>query len=191
MPPEFSVCVCCLILEQQVNLNYPEFSAYVQLCVYLSCTFLSVSQLPSWAYSSSGFPNHTHLDTPQFVRFLHTSDQPIAETTTWLHTTLTTDRHPCPQRDFFVPSLYFILTSFSWVYWLLPFVLYCTTHTTQHFMSPVGYEPAIPASELPQTYTLDRSSFHLPSLLEDTRIFMQAVFVGGVIQHWQRWWWMN
>jgi len=33
------------------------------------------------------------------VRLLWTSDQPDAETPTWLHTTLARDKHPCPWRD--------------------------------------------------------------------------------------------
>jgi len=46
------------------------------------------------------------------------SVQPEAETSSWQHTTLTRDRHPCPQ---------------------------------------VGLEPTIPASERPQTHSLDRA----------------------------------
>ena len=38
----------------------------------------------------------THNDSPQSVGLLWTSDQLVAETSTWQHTTLTTDRHPCP-----------------------------------------------------------------------------------------------
>jgi hypothetical protein len=41
----------------------------------------------------------SHSDKPHFVGVLWTSDQPDAETSTWQHTTLTTDRHPCLQRD--------------------------------------------------------------------------------------------
>jgi hypothetical protein len=33
------------------------------------------------------------------VGLLWTSDQPDEETSTWQHTTLTTDRHPCPRQD--------------------------------------------------------------------------------------------
>jgi hypothetical protein len=33
------------------------------------------------------------------VGFLWKSDQLITETSTWQHTTLTTDRHPCPCRN--------------------------------------------------------------------------------------------
>jgi hypothetical protein len=39
--------------------------------------------------------------------------------------------------------------------------LYLTTQTlykTKKFMPPVGFEPTIPASERPQTYTLDRAA---------------------------------
>jgi hypothetical protein len=42
--------------------------------------------------------DHT-LDTPHSVGLLWTSDQSVAETSTWQHTTLTRERHPCPRRD--------------------------------------------------------------------------------------------
>jgi len=35
----------------------------------------------------------------QSVGLLWTSDKLVAETSTWQHTTLTTDRHPCPRWD--------------------------------------------------------------------------------------------
>ena len=41
----------------------------------------------------------TLLDTPHLVGLLSTRDQPVAETSTWQHTTLKKDRHPCPRRD--------------------------------------------------------------------------------------------
>jgi hypothetical protein len=44
----------------------------------------------SWSHTS---------DTPHSVGLLWTSDQPVAETSTWQLTTLTRDRHPCPRRD--------------------------------------------------------------------------------------------
>jgi len=37
----------------------------------------------------------SHSDAPHSVRLLWTSDQPIAETSTWQHTTITRDRNPC------------------------------------------------------------------------------------------------
>jgi hypothetical protein len=40
-----------------------------------------------------------HSGTPHSVGLVWTRDRPVAETSTWQHTTLTRDRHPCPQRD--------------------------------------------------------------------------------------------
>jgi hypothetical protein len=42
----------------------------------------------------------THSDAPQSVGLLWTSGQLVAETSTWQHTTLPTDRHPCPPVGF-------------------------------------------------------------------------------------------
>ena len=42
----------------------------------------------------------THNDAPQSVWVLWTSDQSVAETSTWQHTTLKADRHPCPPVEF-------------------------------------------------------------------------------------------
>jgi hypothetical protein len=41
--------------------------------------------------------SRSQSDTPQSVRLLCTGDRPDAETSTWQHTTLTTDRHPRPR----------------------------------------------------------------------------------------------
>jgi len=43
--------------------------------------------------------DHIQLDTPQSVGFFWTSFQRDAETSTWQHKILTTDRHPCTRRD--------------------------------------------------------------------------------------------
>jgi len=40
--------------------------------------------------------SRSHNDPPHSVGLLWTSDQFVAETSTWQHTTLTTDKHPCP-----------------------------------------------------------------------------------------------
>jgi hypothetical protein len=48
-----------------------------------------------WPPRSRGFLI-THNDAPQSVELLWTSDQLVAETSTWQHTTNTTDKHPCP-----------------------------------------------------------------------------------------------
>ena len=42
----------------------------------------------------------SHSDTPRSVGLFWTSDRTVAETYTWVHTTLSRERHPCPQRDF-------------------------------------------------------------------------------------------
>ena len=62
--------------------------------------------------------------------------------------------------------------------------LYLTTlntHNRQTSMSPVGFEPTIPAGELPQTYALDRAATgtgneHVVSV-QIMPFFMQGVFV--------------
>ena len=56
---------------------------------------------PTRAFASSftRFLQITHHDAPQSVGLLWTSDQLVAETSTWQNTTLTTDRHSWRQRD--------------------------------------------------------------------------------------------
>jgi hypothetical protein len=41
----------------------------------------------------------SHSETPPSVGLPWMSDQPVADTSTWQHTKLTTHRHPCPRRD--------------------------------------------------------------------------------------------
>jgi len=43
--------------------------------------------------------SRSHSDTPHSVRLLWAGDLPNAETSTWQHTTRTTDRYPCHGRD--------------------------------------------------------------------------------------------
>jgi len=43
--------------------------------------------------------SRSHSDTTHSVGLLWKSDQPVAETSTWQHTTITRDKHPCPGRD--------------------------------------------------------------------------------------------
>jgi len=40
--------------------------------------------------------NNTHT---QLIGLLWMWDRPVAETSTWEHTTSAKDRHPCPRRD--------------------------------------------------------------------------------------------
>ena len=43
--------------------------------------------------------SRSHNDAAQSVGLLWTSDQLVAETSTWQHTTLTTEKYPCPRWD--------------------------------------------------------------------------------------------
>jgi hypothetical protein len=43
--------------------------------------------------------SRSHSDSPHSVGLLYTSDQTVVGNSTWRHTTLTTDRHPCVRRD--------------------------------------------------------------------------------------------
>ena len=72
--------------------------------IYQQIRFTSVSQIILNSLVGQGLfivkasRSHT-LDTPHSVGLLWTSDQSVADTSTWQHTTLTRDRHPRPWRD--------------------------------------------------------------------------------------------
>ena len=57
-----------------------------------------------------------HNDAPQSVGLLWTSDQLVAETSTWQHTTLTTDKYPCPRWDSNPRSQHH--RSLMWSFWI-------------------------------------------------------------------------
>jgi len=56
-------------------------------------------QLPVGQRLSTIVVSRSYSDTTRLVRYLCTSDQPDAETSTWQNTTLKRDRHPCSQLD--------------------------------------------------------------------------------------------
>jgi hypothetical protein len=62
------------------------------------CQFEIYFERFSWARASSKVHDQ-RSNTPHSVGLLYTSDQPFGGTSTWQHSTLTTDRHPCPPRD--------------------------------------------------------------------------------------------
>jgi hypothetical protein len=69
--------------------------------VFLFILFIfcgSAAQHGLWPPCSRGFVI-THVDAPQSVRRLWTSDQLVAETSTWQHTKHTTDKYPYPRWD--------------------------------------------------------------------------------------------
>jgi len=43
--------------------------------------------------------SRSHSDTPHSVGLIWTSDRSVAVTSTWQHTTSTSDRHPCLRED--------------------------------------------------------------------------------------------
>jgi len=48
---------------------------------------------PPWSWF------HYHSDTPRPVGLPSTNDNPVADISTWQHTTLARGRHPCPRWD--------------------------------------------------------------------------------------------
>jgi len=52
-----------------------------------------------WVWASSYEVPQSYSDTPHSEGLLWTSDQPVAETSTWQHTKLTRGRHPCFRWD--------------------------------------------------------------------------------------------
>jgi len=59
----------------------------------------AATQRGSWHPHSWG-SQITHNDAPRSVGLLWTSDKLVAETSTWQHTTLTTNNHPYPRVGF-------------------------------------------------------------------------------------------
>ena len=71
-------------------LNVKDFFFFVGAAAQFRCVWLPRSRGFSWSHKT---------DSKQSVGLLWTSDRLVAETSTWQYTTLTTDRHPCPQWD--------------------------------------------------------------------------------------------
>ena len=67
--------------------------------VNIKRTFLHAATAPSWQGFLFIEASRSYSDTPQPVGLLWTSDRPDAQTSTWQHTTLTTQRYQCPRRN--------------------------------------------------------------------------------------------
>jgi hypothetical protein len=73
----------------------------------LYCTVTGIGKYHIFYYGSTALEGlgffqevpRSHSDTPHSVGLFWTSGQTDAETSTWQHTILTTDTHPCPRRD--------------------------------------------------------------------------------------------
>ena len=79
---------------------------YLQLPLLITLSFITPTIFLSMAQQSlNGLDllvfkaSRSHSDTPLSVGLLWTSDQLVAEASTYEHTTITTDRHPCRRRD--------------------------------------------------------------------------------------------
>jgi hypothetical protein len=104
-------------------------------------------------------------DTPQSVGLPWTSDQSVAETSTGKHTTLTTDKYPCPRWDFFFKEALLIQLIHGRLYLFLLFIFLSQIPSSLHqFIVPAGalygfgFEPTIAAGERLKTYALDRAA---------------------------------
>ena len=97
------ICLCQRCPNVLSLCDVPE--AYVvppgTSCPPISLLFFSHSAtaLVDLGLLSRDFPIHIYSDKPQLVGLLWTRDRPVAETSTWQHTTLTKDRHLCFPRD--------------------------------------------------------------------------------------------
>jgi hypothetical protein len=91
-----TICNLFFLIVNPINQN-SDLKTATFYC-YSLYIFFPRHNSPNWAKASSfpGIYNHTHLDTPQSVGLPCTSDQHVAETSTWQHTTITTHRLPCP-----------------------------------------------------------------------------------------------
>jgi len=84
--PSLQFCARCVTSKQQTRkANHSVFSCG------------AAAQRGPWSPHSWGFLI-AHYDASQSVRLLWTSDQLVAETSTWQHT-IATDNHSCPRWD--------------------------------------------------------------------------------------------
>ena len=79
---------------------------FLSFCVFFFLSFFLSFFLPPPVRPNAGYGLlilevfKSHDDATQSAELLWTSDQRVAETSTRQHTTLTTERHPWPRRDF-------------------------------------------------------------------------------------------
>jgi len=83
-----------------LSVNQPMNSAYLEFIGIHFILFGATAPQRARSSSFTRFLDHTHNDALQSVGLLWTRDQLVAQTSTWQHTTLTTDRHPCPRLAF-------------------------------------------------------------------------------------------
>ena len=90
----------CLGLWRFLLVEYAENHCAELDRMLINIFFLSHSDLFCLLVGVDGYCNiWSHPDTPHSVEILWTSDQPNAETSTWQHTAIKRERHPCPRQD--------------------------------------------------------------------------------------------
>ena len=126
--------------------------------------------------------NPSTRDKQHSLLLLWTSDRLVAEIPTWQHTTFRRNRLPCPLQGSNPQSQQAWQTTFA----ITPLDewsarcrdLYLTTHNIhkkQISMPSAGFEPTIPASERPQTGTLDHAATGIGHF---TKMFRAKNFCG-------------
>ena len=95
------ISLWALLVElQPLNFEASASSSSTKCTVHIiSFPYGAPAQRGPWPPYYLWGSNISHNDASQLVGLLWTSDQLVAETSTWQHTTLTTDKHPCPRRD--------------------------------------------------------------------------------------------
>ena len=88
------------IFSLTVSWRWKQWKSDLTYVVYATtAVFFFMAQQPLATQGLVIETSRSLSDTPHSVGLLCTSDQPVAETSTWQHTTLTRDRQPCPRRD--------------------------------------------------------------------------------------------
>jgi hypothetical protein len=108
-----SLCLsvlCCVRINASCMLHI--YSSLWNKCVYINvsylwncdatrCATISLLRLdsPIWSKPPLWDSSITHSDKSHCIDLLWTSDQPVAETSTWQHTTFKRIKYPCSRRD--------------------------------------------------------------------------------------------
>ena len=85
-----------LVINKRTRRSDVLLEILIRFVLFVFCG--AAAQCGPWSPHSWGFLI-THNDASQSVGLLWTSDKLVAETSTWQHITLTTDKHPCPRWD--------------------------------------------------------------------------------------------
>ena len=93
--------------QRRPNISEERKTWYIcdtDVCIFITGRYCRLYYLrmlfsPLWGAWAQCRASRSHSDTPHSVGLFWTNDQPDAETSTWQHTSLTTDRESMPRRD--------------------------------------------------------------------------------------------